>query len=220
MSGILVVGGLSGIGKAIADAHGDRAIVWSRRTGVDATDPASVERAAADLEARDMVPYALVHAVGDFDEVPLLDADLAHYRWMVESNLTSAFVVVRALVPRMVRAGRGRVVLFAAAGAEDATAKTRSPIYFATKAALVSLARSLAREVAANGITVNVVAPGLVRHATSHAASQTRMTPSVPLGRAGEVDDVLGAVAYLLSDAASYVTGTVLTVDGGLSLRK
>jgi 3-oxoacyl-[acyl-carrier protein] reductase len=110
------------------------------------------------------------------------------------------------------------VVLFAASGAADPTAKTRAPIYFAVKAAVVSMARSLAREVAPSGVTVNVVSPGIIRHATSHAESQDRMESKVPLGGAGTVDDVVGTVEFLLSDAGRYVTGEELNVDGGLRL--
>jgi 3-oxoacyl-[acyl-carrier protein] reductase len=215
---ILVVGGAGGIGAGAAALFGERAIVWSRRHGVDATDADSVRAAAAELVARHGAPFALVHTVGDFEERPVLASDLAEYRWMVDSNLTSAFVVVREVVPAMVEAGRGRVVLFAAAGAADATGKARAPLYFAAKAAVVSLARSLALELAPRGITVNVVSPGIIRHAHSHAESQERMLRRVPLGRAGTVADVLGALRFLLSDDGAYVTGAELVVDGGLAL--
>ncbi len=217
---ILVVGGLSGIGAGVVARLGaERCSVWSRRAGgVDVTDAGSVAAAArAFLEERG-APFGLVHAVGDFDERPLLETDDAFYRHLLDSNLTSAFLVVRALVPAMVAAGRGRVVLFAAAGAGDPTAKTRAPVYFAAKAAVLSLARSLARDVARSGVTVNVVSPGVIRHPTSHTVSQDRMESKVPAGRSGTVADVAAAVAYLLSDAAAYVTGDELTVDGGLRL--
>ncbi|MCC6672363.1 MAG: SDR family oxidoreductase [Planctomycetes bacterium] len=216
---ILVVGGLSGIGAGVVAAFPGRCTVWSRRSGVDAMDDAAVVAAGAALLREQGVPYAWVHCVGDFAEHPLLDSDLAHYRHLLDSNLTSAFLVARALVPAMVAARRGRVVWFAAAGAGDATAKARAPLYFAAKAALLSMARSLALEVAGSGVTVNVISPGVIRHPTSHGPSQERMTPRVPAGRAGGVDDVVGAVRYLLSEAAAYVTGTELTVDGGLALR-
>ncbi|MDO8348737.1 MAG: SDR family oxidoreductase, partial [Planctomycetota bacterium] len=84
------------------------------------------------------------------------------------------------------------------------------------KAAVVQLARSLAKEVAAAQITVNVVAPGLIAHPHSHQASQRRMLPRVPIGRLGTVADVVGMVRYLLSPDGDYVTGQVLTIDGGL----
>jgi 3-oxoacyl-[acyl-carrier protein] reductase len=116
----------------------------------------------------------------------------------------------------MAAARRGRVVLFAAAGVDKDRGMLRAPAYFAAKAALVQFARSLALEVASAGLTVNVIAPGLIDHPHSHRASQARMLPRVPAGRLGHVDDVVAMVRYLLSDAGAYVTGQVLTIDGGL----
>ena len=215
---ILITGGRTGIGRGIADDLGDRAVVWSRSAGVDMTDDASLREATATFLAEHGAPFAWVHSVGDFDEVPLLDADLAHYEHMLDSNLRSAFVGLRHLVPPMRDAGRGRIVFFASGGVESQTAKTRAPVYFAAKAALVSLARSLAADVAPSGITVNVISPGIIRHPHSHTESQDRMEPRVPLGRAGTVDDILGAVRLLLSDEGAYITGTNLNIDGGVSL--
>jgi NAD(P)-dependent dehydrogenase (short-subunit alcohol dehydrogenase family) len=118
----------------------------------------------------------------------------------------------------MVAARRGRVLMFAAAGVDVQDGKTRAPIYFAAKAALTSIARSLAVEVAPSGVTVNVISPGIIRHPDSHAESQDRMAHRVPLGRAGAVGDVLGAVELLLSERGGYITGANITVDGGVSL--
>ena len=115
-------------------------------------------------------------------------------------------------------AARGRVVLFGAAGVCQDTGKKRAPAYFAVKAALMTVARSLAEEVASSGVTVNVVSPGLILHESSYVESQRRMLPRVPVGRMGAPADVVGAVRFLLSDEASYVTGIDLEVDGGLHL--
>jgi 3-oxoacyl-[acyl-carrier protein] reductase len=118
----------------------------------------------------------------------------------------------------MRRAEQGRVVLFGAAGVCQDTGKKRAPAYFAVKAALMTVARSLAEEVASSGVTVNVVSPGLIVHESSYVESQRRMLPRVPAGRMGVPADVVGAVKFLLSDDASYVTGIDLEVDGGLHL--
>lgn len=213
---VLVVGGGQGIGAAVAAAWPGCTTVWARRTGVDATDPAAVQRAFAAFCQQHGAPWALVHTVGDFAEQPLLGTDAATFRHLFASNVDSVFHVVQAVVPAMVAARAGRVVLFAAAGVDKERAMARAPVYFAAKAAVVQFARALAVETAAAGVTVNVVAPGLITHAHSHRDSQQRLLPRVPAGRLGQPDDVLGAVRWLLSDAAAYVTGQVLTVDGGL----
>jgi 3-oxoacyl-[acyl-carrier protein] reductase len=213
---ILVVGGGQGIGAAIAAAWPERTTVWTRGRGVDATDPAALRTAFAAFAREHGAPWALVHTVGDFAELPLLGTDLATWRHLFASNVDSAFHTVQAVVPAMAAARRGRVLLFAAAGVDKDRGMLRAPVYFAAKAALVQLARSLALEVAPAGVTVNVLAPGLIHHAHSHQTSQERLRPRVPIGRLGAVDDVLGAVEYLLSERAAYVTGQVWTIDGGL----
>lgn len=216
---ILVVGGSAGIGAALVQALGPRCSLWSRSSGVDARSDQQVATAAEALLAREGAPYGLVHCVGDFAECPILDTDMSLYQDLLDSNLGSALRIVRALVPAMAELGRGRVILFAAAGAGDPGAKTRAPIYFAAKAAVLSMARSLAAEVAARGVTVNVISPGIIRHQRSHRASQQRLLARVPLGRAGQPADLVGAVQLLLSEQGAYITGSEITIDGGLSLR-
>ncbi len=215
---VLVVGGTKGIGKGVADALGARAVVWSREHGVDATDAASVATAAERLLRERGAPWGLVHTIGDFHEAPLLATSPGDFAALVQSNLTTTMHVVQAIVPAMLQRGRGRVVLFAAAGAGKDRAMLRAPAYFAIKAALVHMARSLAAECAKSGVTVNVVSPGLVEHPHSHQESQRRMLARVPAGRLGRVGDVVALVEWLLREESCYMTGEDLTVDGGLQL--
>ncbi len=216
---ILVVGGGQGIGAGIAAAFGERAIVWTRSGGVDSADPGSLQRAFASFTAEHGAPFALIHCPGDFAEQPLLETDAATYRAMFTSNVDTAFHAIRAVVPAMVAAKRpGRVVLFAAAGVDKNRGMARAPVYFAAKAAVVQLGRALALETAAHRITVNVVAPGLIDHEKSHRESQQRMLARVPAQRLGTVADVVAVVRHLLRPESAYLTGQVLTVDGGLQI--
>jgi 3-oxoacyl-[acyl-carrier protein] reductase len=214
---ILIVGGGQGIGAAIAEAFPGRCTVWTRSTGVDASDPTALREAFAGLLADQGAPYAPIHTVGDFAEQPLLGTDETTFRHMFTSNVDTVFHTLQTVVPAMVQAGRpGRVILFAAAGVDRGRGMLRAPVYFAAKAAVVQLARSLALEVAAKLITVNVIAPGLIEHPHSHRESQQRLLPRVPAGRLGSVGDIVGTVRYLLSDQSAYATGQVWTLDGGL----
>ena len=212
----LLVGGGQGIGRAIAAEFPERSTIWTRKTGVDATDEGAIQDAFQSFQTEYGAPYALIHTIGDFVEQALLETSEHTYHHIFASNVDTVFQTVQTVVPSMVAQGRGRVILFAAAGADKQRAMLRAPIYFAAKAAVIQLAQSLAREIAPSGVTVNVIAPGLIEHEHSHRESQSRMLPRVPTSRLGTPQDVTALVRYLLSLEASYVTGQVLTVDGGL----
>jgi NAD(P)-dependent dehydrogenase (short-subunit alcohol dehydrogenase family) len=116
-SHILVVGGTKGIGRGIVEALGARAVVWSREGGVDATDAQSVAQATKRMLETHGAPWGLVHTVGDFFEAPLLSTPPSQFHEMVQSNLVTALHVIQAVAPSMLAQKRGRIVLFAAAGA-------------------------------------------------------------------------------------------------------
>jgi meso-butanediol dehydrogenase / (S,S)-butanediol dehydrogenase / diacetyl reductase len=219
----LVTGGSSGIGWAVAErlhALGWRVTSLSRRAlapeGVtaiegDAADAGDIARAltaAVDPAGR---LAGLVCAAGVPPAGPWDDPD----RWaeILRVDLTAPWEAARAAWPALI-AGDGTIVLLGSiVGAAEGSA--RSPAYAAAKAGLEGLARSLALIGAPEGVRVNVVAPGAIDTPFDAALFPPGARPDVPLGRMGSADEVAGVVAFLLSDAAAYVSGAVWRVDGG-----
>jgi 3-oxoacyl-[acyl-carrier protein] reductase len=138
---------------------------------------------------------------------------------VIDTDLTGVYRVVRAAVGPMVRAKGGRIILVSSVVAFLGSAGQVN--YAAAKAGLVGLARSLAREIGSRGITVNVVAPGIVETDMIAALDEKRveqLRSMVPLGRTTTPEEIAGVVAFLASEQAAYITGAVLPVDGGLSM--
>ena len=157
---------------------------------------------------------ALVNNAGvtaDGLAMTMSDDDFA-LTWRV--NVAAAFALTRAVLRPMLRARAGRVVMMSSVVGLHGNAGQVN--YAASKAALVGMAKSIAREVGKRGITANVVAPGFIETAMTASVDTSGLVDRVPAGRLGTVDEVAAAVRFLCSPAAAYVNGTVLQVDGGL----
>lgn len=227
---VLVTGGNRGIGRAVATtfaAGGDRVAVTSRSGPVDGlfsvpceiTDSGSVDAAVGTVEAELGPIEVLVANAGVNDDKLLLQMDEESFGRVIDTNLTGSFRVVRRALPKMLRARKGRVILISSVVALSGSAGQAN--YAASKAGLVGLARSLAREIGSRNVTVNVVAPGFIETDMTAGLGQERQSAilaQVPLRRFGAVDEVAGAVRWLASDSAGYVTGAVVPVDGGLGM--
>lgn len=232
MSRVVVVTGASrGIGRACVErfeAAGDRVAALSTSgdavgtaMGIrcDVADPKAVDEAFDAVESSLGPCEVLVANAGVTADQLAIRMDDEAWRRVLDVNLTGGFLCARRALRRMLRAHAGRVVFMSSVGGFLGVPGQAN--YAASKAGLVGLARALAREVGSRGITVNVVAPGLVDTDMTRAIPEDRrdaMAAQVPLGRLGAPEEVAEVVAFLASDAARYVTGAVLPVDGGLAM--
>ena len=199
-----------------ATAPGEPGLRWAR---ADVTDTAAVDAAfAAAEDAHGPVEVAVANAGVTRDGLALRMPDEA-WDVVLDTNLGGAFRVARRAAKSMLRLRRGRIVLVSSV--VGLTGSAGQSNYGASKAGLIGLARSLARELAPRGITVNVVAPGFVdtdMTAELPADRRAQILAQVPLGRLGAAAEVAAAVRWLASPEAGYVTGAVLPVDGGLGM--
>jgi 3-oxoacyl-[acyl-carrier protein] reductase len=228
---VLVSGGNRGIGYSIARQFheaGDLVAVTTRQgtpvdgllaVRCDVKDADSVDKAVGQVEAELGPVEVLVANAGITDDKLLLQMDEASFCSVLDTNLVGVFRLVRRSLPKMLRARRGRIILISSVAALSGSAGQVN--YASSKAGLVGFARSLAREIGSRGITVNVVAPGFIETDMTGAVPQARrdeVLAQVPLKRFGEAAEVAAAVRWLASPEASYVTGAVVPVDGGLGM--
>jgi NAD(P)-dependent dehydrogenase (short-subunit alcohol dehydrogenase family) len=229
-----VTGGSAGIGKAICESllARDYEVVSLalRRSGaehprlhqidVDLTDRGATADAARELVQRFPIT-TLVHNAGAMRPALLPQVQLDDLDALVELHLGSAIQLVQAVLPTMREQHFGRVVLMSSRAALGAQTRTS---YSATKAGMIGMARTWALELAADGITVNLVAPGPIRtdmfHQVIEAGSERerKLAASIPVGRIGEPGDVARAVSFFVDPDSTFITGQVLYVCGGASL--
>ncbi|MCD4535243.1 3-oxoacyl-ACP reductase FabG [Nocardioides sp. cx-169] len=228
---VLVTGGNRGIGRAIAEAflaQGDRVAVTTRSGGApmgaldvrcDVTDPEAVEAAFLAVEAEHGPVEVLVANAGITDDTLLLRMSEEQWSSVIETNLTGSFRLAKRAAKGMLRLRRGRIVFISSVvGLLGSPGQVN---YAASKAGLVGMARSLARELGSRSITANVVAPGFVEtDMTGVLTDEQRaaIKTQVPLGRYAAPEEVAAAVTWLAGDGGAYVTGAVIPVDGGLGM--
>lgn len=227
----LVSGGSGGIGRAVvADlaAQGARVVVVDRVAPTspdgkaveflecDLADGTAIAALGAELGARDIRPDLFVHCAGVTRDAVLWKMSVEDWQYVMRVNLDAAFHLLRLVVPTMRARGRGSVVLVSSINGERG--KFGQANYAASKAGLLGLCRTAARELGRFGIRVNAVAPGLVDTAmtrTLGAQAIRQATDETALGHCGTPDDVAHAVLFLCSGLSSHITGQVLRVDGG-----
>ena len=209
-------------------AQGDRVAVTTRSGGApagaldvtcDVTDPTAVEAAFATIEAELGPVEVLVANAGVTADTLILRMSEEDWSSVIDTNLTGTFRLAKRAAKGMLRLRRGRIILISSVvGLLGSPGQAN---YAASKAGLVGLARSLARELGSRSITTNVVAPGFVDTDMTAVLSEEQkaaIRTQVPLGRYADPAEVASAVTWLASDGAAYVTGAVIPVDGGLGM--
>jgi NAD(P)-dependent dehydrogenase (short-subunit alcohol dehydrogenase family) len=228
---VLVTGGNRGIGLAIAQAfakQGDNVAVTHRGSGApggllgvrcDVTDVESVDAAFTEVEAAHGPVQVLISNAGITDDTLLMRMADEQFTRVLDANLSGAYRVAKRAARGMLRARGGRMIFISSVvGLSGAPGQAN---YAASKAGLVGLARSIARELGSRSITSNVIAPGFVETDMTAELGEKRekeILGQIPLGRIAAPAEIAAAATWLASDAAAYITGAVIPVDGGLGM--
>lgn len=196
-----------------------------RGVGVDVADTAAVAAAVAQVELEVGPVATLVNAAGWDRFIPFVDTTPAFWEQIIAVNYRGTLNTVHAVLPGMIERGRGRIVSVASDAA--LVGSSLESVYAGAKGAVISFSKSIAREVARHGITVNVVCPGptdtpLIRAMADELGSGDRfvesLTRAIPMRRLATPDDIAPAVAFFASEEAGFVTGQTLSVSGGLTM--
>jgi 3-oxoacyl-[acyl-carrier protein] reductase len=230
----LVTGASRGIGRAVAAelAHAGAAVVLGYRSGKDEAESLAGELGGRAIQADVSSAEDAARLVAEAGDVDVLvnnagltrDGLLARmsdddWRTVIDTNLSSVFYTCRAVTRPMMKKRAGAIVnISSIVGVHGNWGQTN---YAASKAGIIGFTKSLARELGSRGVRANVVAPGYVKTRLTDVLpdeATAAMLQATPLGRLGEPEDVAGAVRFLCSDAAAFITGEVLLVDGGLGM--
>ncbi|MDR1431272.1 MAG: SDR family oxidoreductase [Propionibacteriaceae bacterium] len=202
----------------IARRHG----VPTLGVGVDVTDQAAVDRAVAKVEAELPAVVALVNLAGISSPTDFMEETVAGWERVFKVNVTGAFIVCQRVLAGMVERRLGRVVCLSSISAQRGGGTYSKSAYSSSKAALIGMVRSIARELGQYGITANCVAPGAVdtdiMGGTLDDERKAQMAQGILVGRIGDRDEVAALIAFLVGDKAGYVTAATYDINGGLQI--
>ena len=227
----LVTGGNRGIGLAIArslQSEGHRVVITYRSgtppegfdaVQMDVTDGQSVESAFAKIESEIGQPEIIVANAGITKDTLVMRMSDEDFESVIDANLTGAFRVAKRATKGLLKLKRGRLIFVGSVvGSVGAAGQVN---YSASKSGLVGMARSFARELGSRGITANVIAPGFVETDMTSSLDEKRRSDTaaqVPLGRFCSAEEIAEVVSFIASSKASYITGAIIPVDGGLGM--